>query len=142
MVDKAGATIVEETGEMKVKHETNSVDTHFLGRLQLRGFAGSFGPDQVTYYLSAAEIPSNPISGANGTYKVCIVSRQQSILLVRLSCGRVVSGGGIMLIIVIGLCKVLGKLRGSTPMLLIGVGAPAHDGNGDAVVRVIFRVKL
>lgn len=110
MVDKAGATIVEETGEMKVKHETNSVDTHFLGRLQLRGFAGSFGPDQVTYFRLAAGIPSRSyISGASGTYKVWVVSsRQQSILLVRLSCGWVVFGEGIMLIVVIGLRVVLG----------------------------------
>lgn len=47
IVDKAGDTIVDETGEMKVKHETNTVATHFLERLQLRGFVGSFGPDQV-----------------------------------------------------------------------------------------------
>lgn len=49
MVGSAGATMVDDTGEMNVKHETKSVETHFLDRLQLRGFDGSSGPDQVTY---------------------------------------------------------------------------------------------
>jgi hypothetical protein len=44
---RAGATIVEDTGEMKVKHETSSVADHFRLRLQLRGFVGSVGDDQV-----------------------------------------------------------------------------------------------
>lgn len=55
MVDKAGATIVEDTGEIKVKQDTKSVEIHFLGRLQLRGLDGSSGPDHVTY---SASIPS------------------------------------------------------------------------------------
>lgn len=49
MVGRAGATMVEETGDMNVKQETSRVAAHFLERLQLSGFLGSFGPDQVTY---------------------------------------------------------------------------------------------
>lgn len=34
-VGSAGASIVEETGEMKVKQDTRMVEVHFLPRLQL-----------------------------------------------------------------------------------------------------------
>lgn len=45
---RAGASMVEETGEMKVKQETRIVDSHFLFLAQLWGFEGSSGPSQVT----------------------------------------------------------------------------------------------
>lgn len=48
IVDNAGETMVEETGEINVKDDTNKVATHFLERVQLSGFAGSSGPFQVT----------------------------------------------------------------------------------------------
>lgn len=49
---RAGATIVDETGEMKVKQETSTVADHFRLALQFRGFVGSEGEDQVTWILS------------------------------------------------------------------------------------------
>lgn len=49
---RAGATIVDETGEMKVKQETSTVADHFRFRVQFRGFVGSEGEDQVTWILS------------------------------------------------------------------------------------------
>lgn len=48
IVDNAGETIVDETGEINVKDDTSKVATHFFERLQLSGFAGSSGPFQVT----------------------------------------------------------------------------------------------
>lgn len=42
-------TIVDEKGEMKVKHETNIVAVHFRLADQLRGFSISYGPSQVTW---------------------------------------------------------------------------------------------
>ena len=50
MESSAGATIVEDTGEMKVKHDTRNVAVHFFVWLQLRGLEGSSGPDQVTCF--------------------------------------------------------------------------------------------
>lgn len=41
MTSREGAIMVEETGEMKVKHDTSSVAAHFLPLVQLRGFIGS-----------------------------------------------------------------------------------------------------
>lgn len=54
--DNAGATIVDDTGEINVKDETRTVETHFRWRLQLRGLAGSFGPDQVTLTMSSVVV--------------------------------------------------------------------------------------
>ena len=48
MVDNAGATIDDETGDMKVKDETTSVANHFRFVVQFFGLAGSSGPSQVT----------------------------------------------------------------------------------------------
>lgn len=48
MAGRAGATMEEETGEMKVKEETISVAAHFLPLVQFLGFSGSSGPSQVT----------------------------------------------------------------------------------------------
>ena len=49
-MSSAGATIVDERGEMKVKDETRMVAVHLRKRCQLRGLEGSSGPDQVTYF--------------------------------------------------------------------------------------------
>lgn len=48
---KAGASMVEETGEMNVKQETRIVESHFLRLVQLCGLEGSWGPSQVTWPL-------------------------------------------------------------------------------------------
>lgn len=48
MVLSAGATIEDDTGEMKVKQETMTVAAHFFLRVQFLGFSGSSGPSQVT----------------------------------------------------------------------------------------------
>jgi hypothetical protein len=45
----AGATIDDETGEMREKRETMAVAAHFLPKDQFLGFAGSSRPFQVTY---------------------------------------------------------------------------------------------
>lgn len=50
-MSRAGATIVDERGEIKVKDETNIVAVHLRKRCQLRGLEGSSGPDQVTYLV-------------------------------------------------------------------------------------------
>jgi hypothetical protein len=50
----AGATIVEDTGEMKVKAETMTVAAHLRRTLQFRGFAGSSGPSQSTSSTSGS----------------------------------------------------------------------------------------
>lgn len=55
MAAKAGATMVDDTGEMNVNDDTISTAAHFAGRLQLRGFSGSSGPDQVTYPVQQCE---------------------------------------------------------------------------------------
>lgn len=49
MTGRAGVTIVDEKGLMKVNMDTSIVTTHFRGCDQLRGFAGSFGPSQVIW---------------------------------------------------------------------------------------------
>lgn len=49
-MSSAGATIVDESGEIKVKDETKIVAVHLRNRCQLRGLEGSSGPDQVTYF--------------------------------------------------------------------------------------------
>lgn len=49
MTGSAGATKVDETGEMKVKHETMSVAAHLRERGQFNGFVGSSSPDHVIY---------------------------------------------------------------------------------------------
>jgi hypothetical protein len=46
---RAGATIDDETGEMKVNEETMKVAAHFLLKVQFLGFAESSGPSHVTY---------------------------------------------------------------------------------------------
>jgi hypothetical protein len=46
----AGATIDDETGEMKEKRETMAVAAHFLPNDQFLGFEGSSTPFQVTYF--------------------------------------------------------------------------------------------
>lgn len=48
MVDNAGATSEEETGEMNVKDETTSVAPHLRFFDQFLGFAGSSGLSHVT----------------------------------------------------------------------------------------------
>lgn len=50
-VGRAGASIVEETGDMKVKQDTRMVAVHFLYFGQFFGLEGSFGPSHVTYYV-------------------------------------------------------------------------------------------
>ena len=45
----AGATIEEDTGEMKVNEDTTKVASHFRFRVQFLGFSGSSGPSQVTW---------------------------------------------------------------------------------------------
>ena len=54
--DSAGATIEEETGEMKVKQETTTVAAHFLRMLQFLGFAGSSGESHVTFAIELSLI--------------------------------------------------------------------------------------
>lgn len=49
MLVNAGATIEEETGEMKVKEDTTSVAAHFFFKVQFLGFSGSSAPFHVTY---------------------------------------------------------------------------------------------
>jgi hypothetical protein len=49
ILPKAGATIDDETGEMKVNEETISVAAHLLRNAQFFGLSGSSGPSQVTY---------------------------------------------------------------------------------------------
>lgn len=44
----AGATIDDDTGEMKVKDETTNVAAHLCPFVQFLGFSGSSGPFQVT----------------------------------------------------------------------------------------------
>jgi hypothetical protein len=48
MYVRAGATIVEDTGEMKVYNETTVITDHFLLLGQFLGFSGSLGPSHVT----------------------------------------------------------------------------------------------
>lgn len=45
---RAGAIMVEETGEMNVKQDTMMVAVHLRATDQFRGFVGSDGDDQVT----------------------------------------------------------------------------------------------
>jgi hypothetical protein len=52
MVSRAGATMVLASGEMKVKLDTNIVETHFLRTGQFKGLAASVGPVQVTRFGS------------------------------------------------------------------------------------------
>lgn len=47
--------MVEETGEIKVKHETSRVADHFRAWLQFSGFAGSLGLSQVIYCQKVLE---------------------------------------------------------------------------------------
>src|ERR1700747_2484673 len=47
---KAGATIDEDTGEMKVNRETETVAAHFFLLGQFFGFSGSLGPSQSTIF--------------------------------------------------------------------------------------------
>lgn len=49
MVPSAGATMDDDTGEMKVKADTTSVVIHFLRIGQFLGFSGSSGPFHVTF---------------------------------------------------------------------------------------------
>jgi hypothetical protein len=51
ILGRAGVTIVDEKGEMKVNSETKMVATHFRFHDQLRGLSGSSGPSHVTYVL-------------------------------------------------------------------------------------------
>ena len=44
--DKAGATMQEETGDMKVNEDKITVAAHFFLKLQFFGFSGSSGPSQ------------------------------------------------------------------------------------------------
>lgn len=47
-VGSAGASMVDDTGDIKVKHDTRIVAVHFFRLGQFLGFEGSSGPDQVT----------------------------------------------------------------------------------------------
>lgn len=49
MVLSAGATMDEETGEMKVKQETTNTAAHLFPIDQFFGFSTSSGPFQATY---------------------------------------------------------------------------------------------
>ena len=49
MVPSAGATIDDDTGEMKVRADTSSVAAHFLRVGQFLGFSGSSGLFHVTF---------------------------------------------------------------------------------------------
>lgn len=53
IVERAGATIEDETGDMKVKDDTTIVAAHFLLKLQFFGFSGSSGPSHETWLVSA-----------------------------------------------------------------------------------------
>jgi hypothetical protein len=48
MSSRAGVTMVDEKGEIKVKQETRIVAVHFRLADQFRGFSTSYGPSQVT----------------------------------------------------------------------------------------------
>lgn len=48
MVVNAGATMEDDTGEMKVNRETVMVAAHFFFVGQFLGFSGSSGPSHVT----------------------------------------------------------------------------------------------
>ncbi len=48
MLVNAGATIDDDTGEMKVKEDTTSVAAHFFFMVQFFGFSGSSAPFHVT----------------------------------------------------------------------------------------------
>ena len=48
MASRAGATIEEETGEMKVKDDTINVAAHFWPAVQFLGFFGSSKPSHET----------------------------------------------------------------------------------------------
>ena len=50
---RAGATIVDATGDIKVKEDTTNVTVHFFPIDQFLGFSGSSGPDQVTCIVSS-----------------------------------------------------------------------------------------
>ena len=52
IVERAGATIEDETGDMKVKDDTTIVAAHFLLKLQFFGFSGSSGPSHETWLAS------------------------------------------------------------------------------------------
>lgn len=52
----AGATIEEETGDMKVNDDTIKVAAHFFPFFQFFGFSGSSSPSHVTYMVSMAQI--------------------------------------------------------------------------------------
>ncbi|RAQ36291.1 hypothetical protein DPQ28_11830, partial [Pasteurella multocida] len=56
MAPMAGATIEDETGEMKVNEETTRVAAHFLPLPQFLGFSGSSGPSQVTKFGSLTDL--------------------------------------------------------------------------------------
>lgn len=56
-VGRAGASMVDETGDMKVKHDTRIVAVHFLYLGQFLGFERSSGPDHVTYSTSQYQSP-------------------------------------------------------------------------------------
>lgn len=51
---RAGANMVEETGEMNVKQETKTVAVHFFDFGQFFGFEGSFGESHVTWTNKSA----------------------------------------------------------------------------------------
>jgi hypothetical protein len=53
---RAGATIDDETGEIKVKHDTIKTIDHFLRIGQFLGLSGSSGPVQVTCEMLAIAI--------------------------------------------------------------------------------------
>jgi hypothetical protein len=57
---RAGATIDDETGEMKVKQDTIKTIDHFLLIGQFLGLSGSSGPFQVTCEMLVKCNPERP----------------------------------------------------------------------------------
>lgn len=64
----AGVTMVDEKGEMKVKHETRIVAVHFLAHGQLNGFSGSSGPSQEMVSVDACTAASGAEDDAAGHF--------------------------------------------------------------------------
>lgn len=65
MVVKAGAVMVVETGEIKVKAEAMAVTRHRAANVQFFGLSASSGPSQVTCSQHSAQI-SQPTLSALG----------------------------------------------------------------------------
>lgn len=73
MVVKAGATMEEDTGEIKVNSETVIVAAHFFLDGQFLGFSWSSGPSHVTY--TACQNQRRAIVYTLATYQLSPVTR-------------------------------------------------------------------